>query len=187
MFFDFGVLKSKKVLVNSHLNIALKKGYFYSSPITFEPEEIIITGPSKIIDSINNVNTLKENLTNVYQNFNKKIKLEKIDNVNFNIKEVTVLANIEKFTEGNLELKYDIINKDPNFEVTTFVKKINITYKVSLKNFDKIKADDFTIICDYAKAQKEGLKYLRPEFKRKSPLILDLKINPSKIEYLLKK
>lgn len=187
IFFDFGLLKVKKVKVKPNLKLNFKKGFYLTSEIVTEPEFITITGPKKKIDSIKEVITDEIIFDAVFKNFNKKIPLKMVNNVKYSDEKVKIIGEIEKFTEGKLSLNFDVININDSIKINTFVKKINITYKVSLNNFDKVFEKDFKIICDFLKTKKQGLNYLLPEVVKTSPFVSDLKINPTKIEYLIKK
>jgi hypothetical protein len=158
-----------------------------SEKIITDPEFITITGPKKYIDSILKVESKEVSIDGLSKNFNKTIPLKKANNIKYSTDNVKIIGKVEKFTEGKLKLDFDLINVNDSIKVSTFIKKITITYKVSLKNFDKVFEKDFKIVCDYAKTQKEGLSYLLPEFIVKSSLVSDLNMNPTQIEYLIKK
>lgn len=187
LFFDVDALKEKQVRVKSLLKLNFRKGYNIANKIKIVPEFIEIIGPENKIDSILQIETEVMELKDVYKNINKGIKLTQIPNVKYSIDKIKVTATVEKFTEGKKTLTFELINVVDSLNVTTFVKKIDITYKVSLENFNKVQDSDFKIICDFEKSRKEHLNYLIPIFVKQSPLVTDLKINPTKIEYLIKK
>lgn len=187
IFFDFGILKEKKVKIIPNLNLNFKSGYYLTDIINLEPNTITISGPEKLIDSIMQVETKQIVYDNVFRNINKKIALNTLESVKYSTQEVKVIAKVEKFTEGNIQLPFTLINVHDSINVSTFTNKVMVTYKVSLQNFDKISAKDFKVICDFRKAQKDSLNFLVPEFIVKSSLVSELKIEPSKIEYLINK
>ncbi len=187
IFFDFGILKEKKIKIVSKLKLNFKNGFYLTDAINLEPNIITISGPEKLIDSIIQVETKQIVYENVFKNINKKVALNTLESIKYSIKEVKVTAKVEKFTEGNLELLFTLINVHDSINISTFINKVMVTYKVSLRNFDKISAKDFKIICDFNKTQKDSLNYLIPEFIIKPSLVSELIIKPSKIEYLINK
>ncbi|MCF6349578.1 MAG: hypothetical protein L3J23_00915 [Flavobacteriaceae bacterium] len=187
LFFELGILKSKKVKVEPILKLTFKKGFYLTDEIVTEPKFITIIGSEKQIDSITKVESKEVTLDAIFKNFKKTIKLKKANHVKYSTDKLKIIGKVEKFTEGKLKLDFNLINVNDSIKVSTFIKNVTITYKVSLKNFDNVLKKDFKVICDFSKTQKEKLSYLQPEFIAKSPLVSDVKISPKRIEYLIKK
>jgi len=190
IFFDFGKLKSKKIKVTPILKIELKQGYNLLEGIIIEPQEIIITGPEKKLDSIHEIKTELLELNNISSNIKKKIALvipENLNKVHFSETEIEIRGVVEKYTEGSKYIDFEIKNVPDGFNITTLTKKVKLTYKVSLDNFNKIQSSDFKVICDFKKTQNEGLNYLFPTLVKQSSLVSDIKIAPKTIEFLIKK
>jgi hypothetical protein len=185
LFFNFGILQVKKVNVVPNLKLNFKNGFYLTNGYTIEPKQITITGSKKIIDSIKQISTNEIVIEDISNNFEKIIAIRTNNKIKYSTKKIKISANVEKFTEGNLDIEYKLINVPDSLELNTFSKKINISYLVSLKNFDKVSDKDFTIVCDFKKAKQDGLDYLVPELVKYSSLISELKITPKKIKYLI--
>ncbi len=190
LFFDFGKLTSKTIKVKPNLKITYKSGYNLLDKITISPKSIVITGPEKQIDSMQFINTKLLELNNVASSFKKKIALDipkYLDRVHFSESKIQVAGSVEKFTEGSLKLKFELINVPKEYNISTFLQKVKITYKVSLKNFNKIQVSDFKVVCDFSKTQRDSLLYLVPKLVKQSNLVSDIDLVPNKIEFLIKK
>jgi len=189
LFFDFGKLISKKVKVISNIEFNYATGYNLISK-TIVPDSITVTGPKKQINSITNIETKKIILNDISSNLTKMIGLNvpsKNDKVHFSDTEVVLTAKVEKFTEGELEVPFELINVPLDFKISTFSKKVKLTYRVSLKDFDKIHVRDFKVVCDYKKTQHDNLNYLIPTLLTKPNKVSNVKISPNILEFLYKK
>ncbi len=190
LFFDFGKLKHKKINVIPVLNINYKSGYNLLDEIEISPKTVTITGAERQIDSIQSIKTELLELDNISSGFKKKISLaipKKLDKIHFSKTTIEISGKVKKFTEGNIEVTFEIQNLPEEFNINTFSKTIELTYKVSLENFNKINASDFKVVCDYNKTKEENLNYLLPVVIKKSNLVSDIKITPKKIEFLIKR
>lgn len=190
LFFNFGSLNSKKVKIKPNFKLHFKTGYNLVKKIQITPEFITISGPEKQLNSITTITTGELALKNISKNFKKIIPIilpEKSKNINFSHSEIVVEAKVDKFTEGTIKLPYQLINVPNKANISAFIDEVTISYRVSLANFDKIQASDFKIICDFSKTQQGNLNYLIPTFEKQSSLVLDAKILPEKIEFLIKK
>ncbi|MEE9350104.1 MAG: YbbR-like domain-containing protein [Flavobacteriaceae bacterium] len=187
LFFDFGILKTKKVSVNPILKLQYGIGYDAVSTQII-PDSISIVGPKKQIDVIKSINTIPLELSNISNNITKKLQLDIPDNnkISYSNDFITFKVKVDKFSQGNLEVEYKIINVPNGIKINTFSKQVKLTYKVSLNNYDKVKASDFEIVCDYLNTKNNNLKYLIPTINKKSNLVSDIKITPKTLEFLYK-
>ncbi len=190
IFFDFGKLKSKKIKVIPAVKIDLKEGYNLLGGVKTTPEIITVTGPEKQLGLLDEVKTVLVTLKNVSKSFKKTVALDipkTLNKVHFSKTDVVIKGDVEKYTEGSLYVDFEIKNIPNGFNITTLSKKVKITYKVSLDNFNKIQASDFKVVCDFKKTQSEGLNYLFPILIKQSNMVSDIKITPKTIEFLIKK
>jgi len=65
---------------------------------------------------------------------------------------------------------------------------VEVIFQSGLTNYAKISSKSVLIVFDYNQYKKDTLiQYLTPVVKQKSDLITSLKINPSQIEFFIKK
>ena len=190
IYFDFGYLASKKLPVKPNYKVSYKTGYDLLDSIKFSPDSITISGPEKTIDTLEYVDLQTVDLKEVEKNIYKNVKVKEFKNLkNVTIVEKTVLmtGNVDKFTEGDLEIPITIINLPQDVQITTFPKTVKVIYRVGLKNFNKVDDSSFAVICDYSYSQKNSLSYLVPELKINSEFSSNEKISPKKIDFLIQK
>ena len=186
--FDYGKLNTKKVKVIPNLSLNYKSGYYLSEPLKIKPDSIVISGPKEIIDTIQYISTNKIILNDLQSDFEKELipVKPKNKNIKYNLEQIKVFGKVEKNTEGEITLPIHIIGTNGT-NVKTFENQVTAKYKVSLNNYDKVKASDFRIICDYGKTKKDSLDYLIPEIQKKSEFVTEVEITPKRIEYLILK
>jgi len=191
IFIELGKNKSKKVPVNLQLDIKFKLGYNLTAPLKIIPDSVTITGPEKHVDSIKELSNRLLELNDVHKNIHKELDLilpPKNSNVILNTTKVVVKANVDKFTEGSFNIPVTIINKPEGIKINTFPNTIEVIYQAGLSNFSKITRNSFLVVYDYKQYEKDTLiRFLTPIIKQKSEFISSLKINPSKIEFLIQK
>lgn len=188
LYFDLGVKKSKKVKIITNIDLQFKPGFNLIKDYMIEPEFVIISGPSKVIDTINKISTEAVSWIDISQPFNKKIKLKKPNNIiSLSANQIAVKGNVEKITEGSFYLPYKIINLPKNYIISTFPKEVKIVYQVAIKDYNKITKNSFVIQCDFKHTGKNNLEYLIPEIVDMPEILFDVKLIPNKIDFLVKK
>ncbi|MFN0729144.1 YbbR-like domain-containing protein [Polaribacter gochangensis] len=188
IYLDLGQLTSKKIPLKGNFDFSYKSGYHLTKSINITPDSILVSGPKSQIDTLRNLSLQKLILKNISTSVERTLKIKEVSEViKFGVKEATVFAEVDRFTEGNLELPFEIINLPDSVSVTTFPKSVQIFYQVGLANFSKVNATSFKIVCDYNNSLNNHLNYLIPRVVIKPNFVTSVKINPNKIEYLIQK
>ena len=181
---------TKKVPINSKLKINFKVGYNLIEELKIIPDSIQISGPKTSLDSISEISTDALILNEVYTDIKEvlKLKIPKIKNISIETGSITVMGEVDKFTEGRFTLPVTIINKPEGIKISPFPKEVEVIYQAGLSNFSKIKKNNITVVFDYKQYENDSLvRYLSPIVEQKSDLISSLKINPNQIEFLIQK
>ncbi len=188
LYFDLGIKKSKKVKVITNVNLQFKSGFSLVKKYTVHPNYITVSGASKYIDSIQEIHTNLLEIKEVSISFDEAIKLKlPNDYVSLSSNFVTIKGEVEKITEGTFDLNYDIINLSKKYIISTYPKKVKITYQVALKDYNKISENNFKVQCDFKEVESNNLEYLIPKIVEKPEMVFDVKVIPNKIEFLIKK
>ncbi len=188
LYFDLGVKKSKKVKIISEVNLEFKPGFNLIKNYRIEPKFITISGPTKVIDSINEIYTEPIKLTDISDSFDKKINLKYPNEmISFSTDQISIIGEVEKITEGSFTLPFKVINLPKNYFISTYPKEVKVVYQVALKDYNKISKNSFVVHVDYKQTEKNNLDYLMPKIIEKPEILFDVKVVPNKIEFLIKK
>lgn len=189
IFLNLDHLATKKVPIIPSLAIEYKAGYDLSKKIRVTPDSVSIFGPKATIDTIYKLTTEKLELFDVTENISKEVSIQLSKHTNLKINEEKVLleGEVDRFTEGALEMSFLIENVPEGVTLNTFPKKVKIIFKVGLEDFQKINENSFKIVCDYRVSEKGNYSYLIPKIKKQSALIKNVRIVPNKIDFLIQK
>ena len=188
VYLDLGLLTTKKIALKGDFDFSYKLGYHLTNTVLITPDSILVSGPEQQIDTLQNLYLEKLSLDNISSSVERKLKINEVSSaIKFNIKEAAIFGQVDQFTEGNLELPFEIINLPDSVSITTFPKRLKVFYQVGLTNFNKVNATSFKIVCDYNNSLNNNLNYLIPRVVIKPDFVSSVKINPNTIEYLIQK
>lgn len=190
IYLNLGLLTSKKVALIPNLDLAYHVGYDLLGEIKHTPDSIVISGPESQIDTIDYLYLTKLVLKDVKADFNHQVTIVKPNesqNLKFNITSVNVSGKVDKFTEGKLKVPFTIKNLPKNTNLTTLTENIEVDFVVALSNFAKVSETSFVIECDFSFSENNNLGYLIPKVIKKPEFIKSVKINPTKIDFLIQK
>lgn len=190
LFFELGFKKEKKVPVLENFDFNYKSGYNLSNKIFLIPDSIVVSGPESQVNKITSVTTKMLEIDAIVEDVYVEIpivKVDDLDKVNYNVDKIQVVAEVEKFTEDSFDVPFTISGLPIGTKITTYPNNIKVVFQVGLSNYNKISANDFKIVCNYVKSDKEGTQFLVPELVTKPSLVSAIKLIPNRIEYLIQK
>ncbi|MDD7887407.1 YbbR-like domain-containing protein [Flavivirga sp. 57AJ16] len=185
--FRYGVNLVKKVPVKLNTTINFTPGYDISHKLVSDPDSIVVIGPDILVSKINLLETEEAIFNDVKSNLEETIKLklpENISDLKFSHDDVVIKARVEKFTEGTLKIPVSIINAPKEARLKYFPKKVNVSYYISLSDFNSVTNKDFKVVCDYTKAI-DNQSILVPELVEFPKTAKNIKINQQRIEFII--
>lgn len=187
--FRYGVNMVKKVPVRVNADINFFPGFDRSTRLISEPDSITIVGPNLLVSKINFLETeatvLKDVRTNIAETVSIKLPKNTSD-LKFSQNQIKLNAKVEKFTEGTLNIPVTVIGVPKNVKLKYFPKTVNVSYYVSLSEFNQIKTNSFKVVCDYRKTNVNQ-SFLVPELKKYPDFVKHVKLRQQRIEFIVTK
>jgi hypothetical protein len=190
IYLKLGSLESKKVPVKPNVNIHYQLGYDLAKPLETNPKTVTISGPELQLEKIEYITTNLLEIEDVSEDVEKELTLilpNTSDKIKMSHSKVMLKVQVDKFTEGEVEIPIQVVNQPYGVEFNTFPKKVKVIFKVGLKDFNKITEDSFKIVCDYKLAKSKELNYMVPRLMAKPDIISTVRIVPDKIDFLIYK
>lgn len=179
-------IASKEVPILIEADIQLKKGFRQVDSIQIHPSKVILSAPSQVLDSITYVYTTKWEAKNVDQDLEKKLKLQvpKYEKTFLDLEETIATIKIKEYTQKNIQVPITLINKPNNVTLMLIPESISLAVDVDIDAFNKVSAEDFTVVCDYNKRNEEdGILYAK--IKHFPEQVYNVKLSETAIDYLI--
>ena len=144
-------IMKKTVPVSSNLLISLKDGYTQVGLIKFYPDSVNIVGPKAELDRINNINTIKDTLTNLSYAFNSDLNLFLPNRlINCSHTEVQCYLDIQQISERIIvDIPVKVINKVKGIRVFPSPQTVSLTVIGGAIQISKIKSNDILVEVDF--------------------------------------
>lgn len=188
LIIPFGTLSVKKVPIKLNTSVTFASGYDTLKGMIIVPDSINVIGSITEINDINYIETSELSLLNIKENINSTIQLkvpEEGHTLKLSKEKIVVTAEVQKFTEGTLEIPVVINNLPLDTQINFFPKMIKVSYEVSLNDYKFIKPTDFKIECDYLEIAASNKSFFVPKFKRVPENVKRVKMKQNKIEYII--
>lgn len=179
----FSKKRIKKIFVVPNISYAINKNYLIDK-VQVNPNTILITGPSFIVDTIDTVFTQNQNIGELSSNYHSKIPLKKIEFCSFNKSYVSVAITLEKKTEKVLSVPVELIFPSTYKNMTFVPNTINLKFSVGIKNFSTIDASHFQFSVERISNSTTNSEYFKIKAINTPDKIYNLQIIPSIITVL---
>jgi hypothetical protein len=186
IMFDMSPSLNMKLPVKANLDMTFEKQYDTVSLVKIIPDSVMVSIPQSQIGNISWIETEKITARDVRASIKRNVKLIAPYGSTLSLSEVELNLEVEKFTEGNLEVPVSLINIPASLKVKIFPDRVVIKYLVALSKYDDVKPDMFSVIADASDAasvtEKLEVKVISsPDFVR------SVSWQPEKVEFILKR
>ena len=142
-------LKTKTVPIKADVSLDFKPQFNLKNPVHVKPSEVKITGPASVVDTIRFLSTTKRSFEEVDKTINRNIKLIHPETTTVVPAEVLLQIEVEKYTEKQVRLPIQVINKPADVRIKLFPSELTLNCIVGLSEFDNITSSDFSATVDY--------------------------------------
>ncbi len=179
-------LISKTVSVILDVNVDFEPQYNLKNPISTNPQNVKITGPTSVLDKISVLKTKVVISNKLNSSIQQKIDLIHPGKTTISPENVFLKIDVEKYTEKELQVPITAINKPGKARIKLFPSEIKILFTVGLSNFENIKPSDFGASVDF-NSIKPGTNNLAITIYKQPKLIQNLRYNPQEVEFLIER
>ncbi len=179
----------KRIPVRTEKEIQYTVGYGSDKGLVVTPDSVTISGPSRVIDTINFVNTENLKVDGLNSDYTSELSVninELPSKVIVNPKHVRADILVSKFTEGNQKIPITVNNIPEGTEIKIFPKEITVVYRVGLDKYNEITSRDFMVIADYAKASGES-SFMTLELTNMPTSIHDVRLQEKQVQFVVLK
>ena len=183
----FSRLSEKKLPVFPQTIINLRAGYLTDYAVISKPDSIIIRGPKILLDSINFAETVIYFEEDVFKSISKKVNLKPIQGVNFSKSEVEIELSVSRYSEKELNIPIELINKPQEIKVKLFPAQSKIRATMPMTIIGNVGVSDFRLIADYNKILNGQTQKLELYVLKKPTGVKQIILEPKEVNYLIRK
>jgi len=177
-------LTTKTVPVQLDINFDFEPQFNLKTPVSTIPEKVKITGPTIILDKISALKTKVNIINKINSSIRQEIELIHPDKTTISPEKVSLIIDVEKYTEKELRIPIEILHKPEKTRIKLFPSELKVVFTVGLSRFENIKASDFRAYVDY-NSIVEDVNNLSITLYKKPEFIQGLRFVPEKVEFLI--
>lgn len=184
--FELSRTTSRKIKIEPIVSISLAENTFIEKAIYTIPDSVIITGPEKVLDSINFVYSKNIQINDVLGKDSIEVDLDVPRKVKSEFSSVLVHLPIDQYTEGKIKLAVQSSNLEEGSSIRLFPDSVTLTYQVGLNSFEAAKNADYILAVDVPENQSASrTRKLKVNLIEYPAYIRNIRIEPSRLEYII--
>lgn len=181
-YFNYG--DSKRVPVRFDGNITPANGYFIAET-KIQPEFVTIYAPRSVLDTLRSVTIRPMHQGEVRDTVTQKVPVATVRGMKSVPATVNVTLVTDRLTEKTVRVPIQTLNFPATRVLRTFPSTVDVTFKVGVNLYDKIKENDFVIALSY-----EQLLGLRSDKVRLAVRSVphgasDVRITPAAVDFVI--
>jgi hypothetical protein len=184
LHFQFARKVSRILPVEADFNYELDKQFTIKDGIVLVPDSVEVTGPDVILDTLAQVFTEMSELGLLSRNYEDKVRLAKLPDLEFSVSKVNCSIDLERFTEVQISVPVEVLNLPDSLSIQTFPARIKVTCKVGLSKFDRINNNLFRAVVDYSSVDQK-LNELDVIIQNLPVFLLSYEYYPKSVEFLI--
>ncbi|MAZ26079.1 MAG: hypothetical protein CL868_03245 [Cytophagaceae bacterium] len=187
IFFSLDENYEKRVPVVQNSDISFAAGYGSLEGVVFTPDTVMVRGPKSVLDSLGQVSTKEIRFKDLKSTVEDSIALVTNEKqVDIIPQRVQMHLEVDKFTEGDLEVPLQMVNVPQDVTAKIFPKRVHLIFNVNLKDYERVKANEFKVVCDFAEIDSTTTT-LTPKILEHPDFVRDVRLREKTIQYLLVK
>lgn len=184
---NFSKIVTKEIPVKIKHDIEYENGFISSEGITLSKKTVEVRGPEVILDTLSAIETEALVLEKLQKSFKGNIELN-LENLSKDLivseSKVPVSIEVDKITEGEFKIPIQILNLGENQTVQLFPKEVSVIFGVALKNYPKLKAEDFSVAVDIKNANPES-NTLSLRLMKNSELAYNVRLSENEVQFIV--
>lgn len=181
---------SKKIPVKIDALLSYAPQYQLNGIVTTSPQYVVINGDSASLAQIEEIRTEPIMIKNLKSTLAKLVKLNtQALGSRINVHPLNVQLNIpvDKYTEATIVVPIKPENIPSYMKVKLIPSEVRVTYKVGVKDFEKIKADDFIIKADFKSGKIANENRIKLLIVKAPPFVRNTRLEIEKVDFILKR
>ena len=140
----------KKVPVVSRVSTTFSKGYSAYSTHTLSPDYVTVAGPEVYVDTLSRVLTAPIVLEDIKRDQHVPVQIQLANSMlSVAPEQVTYNLPVDQFTEKKIVANVMMINVPKGEKINIFPSKIELYFRVALRDYDLLTPDAVSVICDF--------------------------------------
>ena len=185
--FPFDSQFTKKLPINILVKSNFAIGFDLIDEFQSSPDSITIIGPESILKTLRSISTKQIELNEINSSVDMSVELNipsEIKQLNFSHESVSIFAEVDKFTEGMVNVPVTIVNLPEQLDISFFPKEISVVYYSSLEAYNTIDQTDFTVECDFNLLTADN-NYLNPVLVNKPLSVKTAQLKITQLEFII--
>jgi YbbR domain-containing protein len=187
LFFTLDRIMTKKVSIIPDVEVVADKQYFVKGDISVDPDTVTMTGPKRILDSLNSLKTKPIKLKGVNETLTKAIAVVSPKECTVSEKKVVLTIPVEQFTEAEVNVPVKIMNSPDTVNIRIFPDIVKVKGLVAISDYKKFQEIPFEVVLDLAKTDLNSSEKIPVGLRNIPPFVSSLSVSPSRVDFLIEK
>lgn len=185
LYCSFSTVTRKQVPIRAQLTLKLAPQYMQTDSLRVIPDSVIVSGPKKMIEQLEYVDTKPLTLSHVRESFDIEVALERPSSLGYSVRKVQLQGTVEQFTQWEGRIPIKTHGAPDSLYVVLMPQDVIVSCHVPLSRYAQLQKEMFSLSIHIPKLSSTGL--IRPiEIESAPHWVQNIEFTPKYSHYILK-
>ncbi len=181
-YYTRGHMKRVPVTFRGHVEPA---PLYYLASLRCQPDSVTVWAEQNYLDSLTEVSTVVTNVNGITESVERTVALPAVRGVKFEPAEVRVVADVDVFTEKQVEVPIVGTNFPAGLSLRTFPAAATVAFRVGSKDYKRVTRDQFVITATYEQLMALPDSMLTLQLRSVPEGVSQVRIQPQRVQFLI--
>ena len=181
-YYTRGHMKRVPVNFRGHVQPA---PLYYLASLRCQPDSVTVWAQESYLDSLTEVSTVVTNINGITETTERKVALPAVRGVKFEPAEVRLVAEVDVFTEKQVEVPVVGTNFPAGLSLRPFPATAVVAFRVGSKDYKRITRDQFVITATYEELMALPDSMLTLKLRSVPEGVSQVRIQPQRVQFLI--
>ena len=184
---NYAILTQKNVAVLAQNPTLFEKGYGLTLPVQIVPDSLTVFGAAPVLDTLDAVYFEYNSSRPITEDFEATATLIPPQNVRLSRSDIVYRGQVSRFTEKSFEVPLSKSALADSLTVKLFPDNVRVVFSVPLDRANEIQPQGFVFAVDFTNINPLVSEQLEVQLVNQPEGIKNLRWEPQKIQYLIRK
>ncbi|MDR0566648.1 MAG: hypothetical protein LBG47_06395 [Prevotellaceae bacterium] len=186
IYFQLSPVASKKVPIRVDCRVEYLPQYMQQGDPALEPDSLIVSGPQKVVDAIDEITTEPVKKEKVINNFSGKASLKTPPQTFLSHEKVSYKISVQRVTQITRELPIHLVGAPDSLHVELIPASAQVAISVATEEYHRLKQDEQYLTAYYTELRQSISGQVRVNLSKPPDYVLSTSIKPAFVTLIVK-
>lgn len=187
LYYQLSEIVTQTKPLRHQISLKFEKQHFLKNRIILLPDQISVTGPKSILDTIKSIPLSPVDFSNIQNTFQTQLDLIQYSEISYDQKRVLAVIPVGKYTESEIIIPITPENVPKSYSMLTIPGYVTVNMNIPVDDFRKLNKKMFKAVVNFEETDNSINNKVKVHLMKQPNFVWGVTFKPKTVEYLLEK